>query len=418
MHPLGDSEHVKVTYEADLDRMAFGGDAFGRLPDGRALFVPYALPGERVSVQLKEEKRGYARGELLDVITPSALRIEPRCPHFTTCGGCHYQHIPYPTQLEVKREVLVDQLKRIGKLEEPAVEVTVASPEAWNYRNHLQFHINPEGKMGFYAPRSHDVVPIRECHLPLEGLNDLWRLLKIEPIPGLHRLSFRQGTGDQVMVVIESEDPEPPDFSIDVPVSAVHLGPDGLSVLADNSYLYKDVGDFRFRVSATSFFQVNTSVAEAMVDYLMLNLPLEPTTSIMDVYCGVGLFSAYLAPQVAQVIGIEVSPGACDDFMVNLEEYDNVTLYEASAEEALLEVDVQPDIILVDPPRSGLARKALDAILELSPKVLAYVSCDPATLGRDALRLKRGGFGMVKAVPFDMFPQTCHIESISLWERE
>jgi 23S rRNA (uracil1939-C5)-methyltransferase len=155
-----------------------------------------------------------------------------------------------------------------------------------------------------------------------------------------------------------------------------------------------------------------------MVTHLLERLPLDLASTVMDVYCGVGLFSAFLAPRVERLIGIETSPLACEDFVVNLDEFDNIELYEASAEQVLPGWEPRPDIILVDPPRSGLALPVVDAILRLSPSVLAYVSCDPSTLGRDAKRLSAGGYHLVRMTPFDMFPQTYHIESISLWEKE
>jgi 23S rRNA (uracil1939-C5)-methyltransferase len=172
-----------------------------------------------------------------------------------------------------------------------------------------------------------------------------------------------------------------------------------------------------FQVSAESFFRVNTPQAGVMVDHLLANLPLTPSTTLLDVYCGVGLFSAFLAPRVGRLIGIENSPSACQDFEVNLDEFDNVEIYEAAAEDVLPALDLRPDVILVDPPRTGLGQPALDGLLGLNAPVLAYGSCDPATLARDARRLIEGGYHLRQITPFDLFPQTYHIESISFWER-
>lgn len=428
------------TYDIILSTLAFGGDALGRLPDdasrpGLAVFVPYALPGEIVRVRLVEEKRSHARAELLEVLTPSADRVTPRCPHFFSiqnqqsainnlpCGGCHYQHLSYSAQLAAKTAILRDQLERIGGLKNPPIQPAAPSPTPWNYRNHVQFHLTPQGKLGFEAPHSHRVIPIRECHLPEDPLNQLWPQLDLAPLPGLERVSLR-GTrdGEEIMLILEGGDPQSLSFVVEeLPISAVHLSPAGPLVLAGSEAITMEVsatpGTRLFRVSAESFFQVNTSQAGAMVDHLLDCLPLTPSTTLLDVYCGVGLFSAFLAPHVGRLIGIEVSSSACQDFECNLDEYDHVELYEAAAEQVLPALDLHPDVILVDPPRAGLGLPALEGLLHLGAAALAYVSCDPATLARDAHRLIQGDYHLRQVTPFDLFPQTYHIESISFWER-
>ncbi len=180
-------------------------------------------------------------------------------------------------------------------------------------------------------------------------------------------------------------------------------------------HLAMQVLEREFYVSAGSFFQVNTVMAEKMVTHLLGELPL-PAKTILDVYCGVGLFSAFLAPKCERLIGIELSPSACEDFAVNLDEFDHVELYEGAAEDVISHLEVEQAIVLVDPPRAGVDKRALDGIRALDPPVIAYVSCDPSTLARDAARLIAGGYRLVNVTPFDMFPQTYHIESISLFE--
>jgi 23S rRNA (uracil1939-C5)-methyltransferase len=172
-----------------------------------------------------------------------------------------------------------------------------------------------------------------------------------------------------------------------------------------------------FRVSAGSFFQVNTAMAAATVEHVLAHLPEGSGMTILDVYCGVGLFSAFLAPHSSRLIGIEASPSACDDFAVNLDEFDHVELYEAPAEQALTAIQGKPHFILVDPPRAGLERRVMEALLQSGAPRLGYVSCDPATLARDAKRFSQGGYRLEKITPFDLFPQTYHIESISFWKR-
>ena len=415
------SEHLLMdtTYDIQLTALTYGGDAIGRLPDGRAVFVPFALPGERVRVRLVEEKRGHARAELLEVLEPAPGRIPPRCAHFTACGGCHYQHMDYPAQLAAKTAILKEQLERIGGLADIPIREAVASPLPWNYRNHVQFHLTADGKLGYQAPRSSTVIPIRECHLPEAPLNALWPQLEVEALPGLERVGLRLGAGEELMLVLESSQPGAPEFTVEeVALSAVQLGPGGALVLAGSEAIVVEVLGRPFRVSAASFFQVNTAQAAAMVEHLLQALPLEPGMTVLDVYCGVGLFSAFLAPRVQRLVGIELSPEACEDFAVNLDAFENVELYEAPAEQVLAGVDFHPDVIVVDPPRAGLGQATLDGLLRQEASHLAYISCDPATLARDAKRLVQGGYRLRQVTPFDLFPQTYHIESISLWENQ
>jgi 23S rRNA (uracil1939-C5)-methyltransferase len=309
-------------------------------------------------------------------------------------------------------------LTRIGKIESPPVHPAVPSPASWNYRNQVQFHLTTEGRLGFQGQRSHQVVPIRECHLPEDSLNQLWPVLDLEPIPGLDRLVLRVGAGDEALLVLESSDPEPVSLLVDLPVSVVHSGPGGTLVLAGEETLVQEVLGRPFQVSAGSFFQVNTPMAAAMVNHLLDNLDLSPEMTLVDAYCGVGLFSAFLASRVKRLVAIESSPSACDDFVTNLDEFDHVELYEAPVAEVLPALDLKADIILVDPPRAGLDRLALDSIISLRPETLAYISCDPATLARDAHRLVQGGYRLSQITPFDLFPQTFHIESISFWHKD
>jgi 23S rRNA (uracil1939-C5)-methyltransferase len=418
----GEPDQVTGSILVDLDKLTYGGDAMGRLPDARAVFVPFALPGEQVRIRLVEEKRGYARGELLEVVQPAAARIPARCPHFGVCGGCHYQHLPYASQLEIKTGILRDQLTRIGQISDPPIRPIQPCPNPWNYRNHVQFHVHPNGSLGFQAPNSNRIVPIRECHLPEAQLNSLWPQLEFETETGIERLSLRLGADEDMLLMLESRQPEIPGLEVQAGISVVHQY-DGESVLlVGDDHVRMEIRSSilsqsrSFLVSAGSFFQVNTRMAGALVDHLLSNLP-EKIDTLLDVYCGVGLFSAFLAPRVRRLIGVEVSPAACEDFSINLDEFEHVELYEATAEQALPALQLQPDVILVDPPRAGLERSALEAILAMQPKILAYVSCDPATLARDARRLVDGGYRLQHITPFDLFPHTFHIESVSFFTR-
>ena len=409
-----------------LTTLTYGGDAMGRLEDGRAVFVPFVLPGERVRIRLTEEKRNFARGEIVEILEASPLRIAPRCIHFGACGGCHYQQLPYEEQLKAKREILRDQLTRIGKIENPPVQDVVPSPIAWNYRNHVQLHLTAEGKLGYVMAQTPKAFAIMECHLPDGPINAMWPQLEFEPEMNIERVSLRSGVDEDLMLVLESDSPESPELEIEAGISITHVFEDNTVVIAGNDHLTIRVLDRDFRVSAASFFQVNTAMAAKMVEHLMANLPITQRDTLLDVYCGVGLFSAFLAPKCKRLIGIESSPSACEDFAFNLDEFENVELFEGLAEEILPLIVGQiesllgignPPYVLVDPPRAGLDKNVVDGILKLSPKVISYVSCDPSTLARDATRLINGGYTLKQVTPFDLFPQTFHIESISFFER-
>jgi 23S rRNA (uracil1939-C5)-methyltransferase len=408
------------TFDVLLEKLTYGGEAMGRLPDGRAVFVPFGLPGEQVRVELTEDKKNFARGKLLEVLEASPERIDPKCKHFGKCGGCHYQNLPYEKQLQAKTEILRDQLQRIGKIENPPITQMIASPNEWNYRNHVQFHLTAEGKVGFINAKGNSTLPIEECHLPETGINSFWPELQFESNKDVERVSLRAGQDEELMVVLESESPETPELEIEADVSVVHLFDEHAVVLAGRDNLIFNVLGKDFRVSAASFFQVNTAMAGKMVEHLISRLPVTASTTLLDVYCGVGLFSKFFASKCQQVIGIEESESACEDFAVNLDEFDNVELYEGAAEEILPGLTSHVSnmtYMIVDPPRAGIEKHALDAILSIKPQSIAYVSCDPSTLARDAARLITGGYRLVEVRPFDLFPQTYHIESISIFEK-
>jgi 23S rRNA (uracil1939-C5)-methyltransferase len=229
------------------------------------------------------------------------------------------------------------------------------------------------------------------------------------------------------MLILESDSPETPELEIEADISAVHLFEEHPVVMAGGDHLFIRVLGRDFRVSAASFFQVNTPMAEKMVEHLLDALPVSSNDTLLDLYCGAGLFSAFLAPRAGKVIGVESSASACEDFAVNLDEFENVELYEGAAEEILPTLagrlapstslrTSNPPHIIVDPPRAGLDRHVIDSLLALKPRVIAYISCDPSTLARDAKRLLEGGYSLKQVTPFDLFPQTYHIESISLFE--
>lgn len=402
-----------------MEKLVYGGDCLGRLPDGRAVFVPFVLPGETVKIEIIEDKKRYAKAWPLEILEVSPDRITPRCPHFGLCGGCQYQNLPYDQQLTLKESLLIDQFERIGKIENPPISPIIPSPMPWNYRNFVQFHLSDNGVIGYVHADGEHFLPITECHLPQEGINALWPQLELGTESGVHRLGIRQDSYDDLMLIMEGDDHDPPEFSEDIPISAVYTPPDAnLTILAGEDHLVFTVLEQNFQVSARSFFQVNTPMAEKMVRFLLDHLELDPHARVLELYAGVGLFSAFLAPRVSHLTAIESSGAACHDFAVNLDASDNVVLYQAEAEDVLASLDIDPAILVMDPPRSGLKPAVHDAIAKLKPAQIAYISCDPATLSRDLKKIIHTGYELVSATPFDLFPQTAHVETIVLLRRK
>lgn len=398
-----------------LTSMAHGGSALGRGAAGRVIFVPYAIPGETVRVQVPPGKPSYAHAHLLKVLKSSADRVTPRCPHYGVCGGCHFQHIAYRAQLRFKRQVVVDQLKRVGKFRQPSVAGTFASPEPWAYRSSVSLSPTPDGELGFWSPSEHQVISITECHIIQQPLLDLFRGLDLQ-LPGLRRVTLRAGARGDLLVVFETDNVEPPSLEADFAVSAAMLLPTGESAnLIGDNILWERCAERAWQVSAGSFFQVNRGAAEHLVKLVKQFSSLKGSEAVLELYSGVGLFTAGLSAGAKKVVGIEASPDAVSDAVANLADTENVELYEGPVEEILPGLaDDHFDLVVLDPPRGGVGPAVIKALLAIRAPRLVYVSCDPATFSRDARQLTQGGYRLVDVRPVDMFPQTFHVETASL----
>ncbi len=394
--------------------MAHGGDALAR-HEGKVIFIPYVLPGEEVVVELTEERASYSRARLVEVLTPSPDRVEPRCLHYGTCGGCQWQHIAYERQSALREEVLRSQLKRIAHLPSVLVRPTLAAPDPWWYRNHVQLHLEKQGKLGFMGTDGRSVIPITECHIMHALLWDTFVGLEID-FPELERVSLRAGiaTGEQ-LVVLESVGAQAPAIEVDVPISCVLLlGDDTPVTYVGNSYVTERIGSRSLRVSATSFFQANTSQTERLVRTVEEYLDPQGRECLLDLYCGVGTLGLALAGRVSEVIGIDSNEAAIADAKFNAEGMTNVTFLEGSAEQVLPSIEQPIDLVILDPPRQGASKECLAALTTLSVPRIIYVSCDPATLARDVGSLGQSGYQLVEVQPVDMFPQTYHVETVAL----
>ncbi len=476
------SNFITVT----LTHIAHGGEAIGHHA-GKIVFVPYAIPGETVQAEIVEEKQRWARARLVRVLKPSRDRVLPPCPYFGPgqCGGCQWQHIAYERQLDLKAEVVADQLRRLGGIDEPPVlePIALAGGDGlldFGYRNHAQLVADAENRLGYVRdgagqgqPRgdlrgqgvrapgqpAQDVIPVDECLLLHPLLDEMHGALLAGIVESgaaeagptdesgeepdgppviIRRLNLRAGVNTgQRLLAFETVGDRAPGFVVeDLPVRCVVRRRDGsIEGLIGEPWIEEAVAGRAFRISANSFFPANTVGAEVLVDLAAELLAPQGHETLLDAYCGVGLFGLSLAGQVGQVIGIEEAEAACEDFAWNGRDLDNVTLYEGAVEDVLaalvegglgLEIGNHPggtgpsggariDLAIIDPPRSGAGPEVVQHLVRLGVPKLLYVSDDPATLARDAKLLLAAGYALEQVQPVDMFPQTYHVESLALF---
>jgi len=445
---------VHMSIDVELTDLAYGGDAVGRY-EGRVLFVPGGIPGERVRVDIVEERRGHARATLLDILRPSQDRVEPAHPELID-SGCQWQHIAYPAQLAWKAHIVRQLLVRIGKQPDAVVHPTLGMPEStspWQYRNIALFSVGPNGEVGFKLTESHEVQDLEECALLHPALDRVYQLVRnklmkyfgdslsemiqgftIRGAIGTANTSGGINTAKAVPTLLSIH--ARPGSLIEAPQQLAHelitiapgivgviverVGGRYGRVIAGQEFLTDSILGRRFRVSADSFFQVNLLQTQVLIEKVMQMLEPQRNEVALDGYSGVGLFSAFLAARTSRVIAIESQPSAVMDARANAlqNNQNNITTYEGTLERVLNQMHYRRehiDVALVDPPRAGCHPKALQALQTLAPRHICYVSCDPSTLARDIATLcSTGRYRLVAAQPIDMFPQTYHIECIAL----
>ena len=384
---------------------------------GKVTFVPFTVPGDLVKARIVEEKSRFARARLEEVLEPSPDRVEPPCPYFGNCGGCQWQHIAYPTQLHYKTQIVREQLEHAGGLAGVEVRPIIGMEDPWGYRNSARFTPSPDGQLGFQRHESHEVVAVDNCLILDSSLQELYESLEMDAAE-LRALTLRAGIRtSERMMVFETEHDEPPELEVDIPISCALALEDGRAVtLIGLDALHEEVAGRFYRISPTSFFQVNTWGADRLVDVVTRALQPAGYERLLDLYCGVGLFGLALADKVGQVMGVESVPWAIADAVINAEGLDNVSLAEGFAEEVLPEVEGAFDLAVVDPPRGGIHPAALRALAEKRPRRIAYISCEPTTLARDCAALTGAGYRLRWVQPVDMFPQTYYIETVALLE--
>lgn len=439
-------------YTAVIDGYSSEGLGIARV-NGAVVFVPHAVRGEEIDLRITKVMKTSCAGEIVKIHNPSPERMEPECPYAGKCGGCAYRHLTYPEELWAKRQRVQDALTRIGGLELTVEEILGAkNPE--HYRNKSQYPVGADGSIGFFQARTHKVVPIRRCLIQTEAadrtaqaVGEWMRRYKISAYDettgkGLVRHVCvrvnRKGESLCCVVVNGNKVPREPELAAYVTAAVPHtvgvllnsntrrgnvvLG-DKYRMLFGRNYLMDTLCGLEFKLSMPSFYQVNRDQAEVLYGKALEFAGLTGNETVLDLYCGIGTITLCLAKAAKRVIGAEIVPPAIRDAKENAlrNHIENAEFFCGDAADiaAKLESDgLRPDVVTVDPPRKGLAPEVIASVAAMGPEKVVYVSCDPATLGRDVKIFREFGYEAKRAAAVDMFPGTAHVETVVLLSRE
>lgn len=439
-------------YTAVIDGYSSEGLGIARV-NGAVVFVPHAVRGEEIDLRITKVMKTSCAGEIVKIHDPSPERMEPECPYAGKCGGCAYRHLTYPEELWAKRQRVQDALTRIGGLDLTVEEILGAkNPE--HYRNKSQYPVGADGSIGFFQARTHKVVPIRRCLIQTEAadrtaqaVGEWMRRYKISAYDettgkGLVRHVCvrvnRKGESLCCVVVNGNKVPREPELAAYVTAAVPHtvgvllnsntrrgnviLG-DKYRTLFGRNYLMDTLCGLEFKLSMPSFYQVNRDQAEVLYGKALEFAGLTGNETVLDLYCGIGTITLCLAKAAKRVIGAEIVPPAIRDAKENAlrNHIENAEFFCGDAADiaAKLESDgLRPDVVTVDPPRKGLAPEVIASVAAMGPEKVVYVSCDPATLGRDVKIFREFGYEAKRAAAVDMFPGTAHVETVVLLSRE
>jgi 23S rRNA (uracil1939-C5)-methyltransferase len=444
-----------ATLEIDITDLTSSGDGLGRWQE-RVVFVPNTVPGDTVRVRLVQAKPAFGRAQVKQLLTRSPDRVRAACMVADKCGGCQWQAVDYPAQLTAKQQQVADAFTRIGGFEAPPVRPILGAEAPLGYRNKATYPLgrSPEGqvKAGYFRQGSHKLVNLNQCPVQDDRLDPLlaevkrdiqdrgWSIYNETKHQGrLRHLALRIGrrTGQQLLTLISTA-PNLKDIELqaqewrerypDLVGVCVNLNPDKTNaifgaetlIIDGVPYIEEIFADLRFRIHATTFFQVNTEQAERVLQVIADQLALTGSETIIDAYCGVGTLTLPLAQRAKRVVGLEVQAEAVTQGLANagLNGIDNVEFRAGDVGESLAiaaaALSDPLDIVVLDPPRRGCDRPVLDALIELRPPRIVYMSCDPATQARDLKVLREmGGYRLTMAQPADFFPQTPHVECVA-----
>jgi 23S rRNA (uracil-5-)-methyltransferase RumA len=419
----------------------------------KIVFVEKALPGEVVHAEVTDVKETYAVARLVRVVERSPARVEPPCPVYEECGGCSLQHMDYQAQLASKRELVIESLRKYARLENPPVAETIGMDNPWGYRNKAQFQVGRQnGRLvaGLYQTGSHRLVDLEACRVQHEATNEIVRtarqVMEELGIPAyderkrtgvirtiVARVAFATGETQLTLVTATEEIPRVKELILEL---RTHLP--GLVSIVQNvnrkktSLVFGDttrqlwgrpsiaeqLGDLSFDLSARAFFQLNPEQTRKLYEEVKKAAGLTGSELVLDLYCGTGTIALWLAPYAREVRGIELIPEAVEDARRNAGKNGaaNATFHVGRAEVLMpkwAKQGVKPDVVVVDPPRTGLDDALIRSLLEVQPQRIVYVSCNPSTLGKDVAKLL-ARYELVSAQPVDMFPHTAHVESVIL----
>jgi len=444
-------------YTLDIVSLGHSGEGVGRYKDF-TVFVPYALPGEQVEVKITEVKKTYAKGRLLAIGKETSERTQANCPIYFECGGCQLQHLSYETQLNAKRQQVIDAVTRIGKLSDITVHPTLGAANPWYYRNKMQFPVglvNGEVAIGCFAQGTHTIINTENCLIQHEANNIISRQVReiiaklgIEPYneqtgAGIIRhVLGRVGTASgEVMVVLVTATAGLPHKdrivselreripglvsiiqNINTKKTNVIMGEKTLTLWGQDTITDR-LGSFTFNISARSFFQINTAQAEVLYNKAVEYARLSGQETVIDAYCGTGTITLFLASKAKKVYGIEIVEPAIRDANINAQRNNvgNVEFIVGDAVDIMprmFKQGIRPDTIVVDPPRAGCHRTVLETFVNMEPDRIVYVSCNPASLARDLAVLAEYDYITREIQPVDMFPQTYHVECVVLLQRK
>ena len=420
------------TSEIECLRLITDGSGIG-YQNGIATFVPGLLPGETGEIAVYEAKKKWQRAHLQKITKRSPKRLDPPCSVFEQCGGCQLQHTTYEETLLWKQQWVADALTRIAKIN-LEVKPTIGMPNPWRYRNKARLHREPTGKLGYYKEKSKDLVHFPDCLLLSERMNRWIRLTEeflTEGFSEIHTLTFRENTRGEGLLLLEgpptkllSADDNPEFFEAlfkEGLRSVWGTDSEGSLVLVWGEEVFSQrILDMTFDVSPLSFLQVNALQTDVLYSLVLEGAALTRSEILWDLYSGIGTLALALASKAQKVTGIEENPYAVEDAIqnaVNNNAVGHVEFLMGKVESRMMKVDEQPDVVVLDPPRTGMHPIVVQHLLELKPQRIVYVSCDPGTLARDLGILTQGGYKVDSVQPMDMFPWTSHTEVIILLQR-
>ena len=405
-----------------LDGMAHGGSAVGRFRN-RPVFVPYTIPGERVKAQITRHGKGVDFAVGVQLLAASGDRVFPQCAHFGQgqCWGCQWQHIDYNAQLLLKQEILGDQLSRLGKLPDKVIadvwRSTIPSPNEWHYNHHMTLHRTQDGAWGLMKVNGRQVEPISECWVMHP---DLWTLFETIDwdFDTVSAIKLQLGSDGETMVQLHLTEEQAPELQADFPTSVNVILPDNepMNLVGDAIVTYR-ILDHDFRVTAGSYFRANIAQLPTLVQLVLDFADLQGTETILELYSGGGLLTAFLAQHCDLITSVESYPPAVTDAEGNTADFEHVNLVEGSVQEVLqayIEDQATADVVVVDPPSRGLGADVVASLAKLGAKRLVYLSSDPASLAKDVRNLRQAGYRLETTQPIDLAPQTYYVDSVSL----